>query len=154
MTETKGADGEAFTTVDRRDPRFAPHKLDPAHQKLADAMNAASGVTYDHAVRHVLRAMAHARHLTEHSDKPIRVLPVGRDGSPHTASMASMIHMASMGRHVAAASYNRSVSSSSETRIGQINVHTAATDARGIVADIEPHLHRGQAAGRGDYGLA
>lgn len=43
---------------------------------------------------------------------------------------------------------------SSETRIGSIAIHTAATDAKGIAADIEPHLQRGQAAGRADYGLA
>ncbi len=45
-------------------------------------------------------------------------------------------------------------SASSQTHIGAINVHTAATDAKGIAADIEPHLARGQAAGRGNYGLA
>ncbi len=48
---------------------------------------------------------------------------------------------------------DRSVSS--ETRInGRIHVHAAATDARGIAADIEPHVHRGQAAGRAGFGLA
>ncbi len=46
------------------------------------------------------------------------------------------------------------VDNSSATKVGTINVHTAATDAKGIAADIEPHLARGQAAGRGNYGLA
>ncbi len=46
------------------------------------------------------------------------------------------------------------VDNSTATKVGTINVHTAATDAKGIAADIEPHLARGQAAGRGNYGLA
>ena len=49
---------------------------------------------------------------------------------------------------------NRSSTSSSETHIGQINVHTQATDAKGIAADIGPQLQRGQSAARSNYGLA
>ena len=63
------------------------------------------------------------------------------------------VGMADAGRY--SSSYSSHVDRSSETTInGGVHVHTQATDARGIAADIEPHLHRGQAAGRADYGLA
>ncbi len=39
-----GANGP-ITTVDHRDPRFAPQALDAAHQKLADAMKAGASAT-------------------------------------------------------------------------------------------------------------
>ena len=132
--------------------------------------------TIDQAAKHVLSALHKARRLTHHEDgKPIMVTPVDKDGSvgggnpladlhrwrfdgamkhasDHAALIAQMTHMAAAGSY---STHHIDRSVTSDTRInGGIHVHTAATDARGIAADIEPHLHRGQAAGRADYGLA
>lgn len=43
---------------------------------------------------------------------------------------------------------------SSEAHIGSIAVHTDATDAHGIAADIGPALQRGQRTAKANHGMA
>ncbi len=142
----------------------------------ASAQAAPHTPTVDHVIHHVLKALAHARGLTHHNDnKPVAVMPVDKNGvapsgnpladlhrwrfdgamkqaREHAAALDRMTRVAGSGGY---STHNVDRSVTSDTRInGGIHVHTAATDARGIAADIEPHLHRGQAAGRADYGLA
>ena len=45
------------------------------------------------------------------------------------------------------------VNSRSETNIGEINIHTAATDAQGIAKDIKPAMQRSALATPANYGL-
>ena len=138
MTETKGADGEAFTTVDRRDPRFAPHP-----------------VTYNDVGRHLMNVLSHARRLTHHDgDKPVRVLPVGRDGSPahaHAAAISDLVRMASAGRYV---SHTSNSSHTEHHMHGDITVQTQATDAKGIAGSLDKYLFQGSDARQANRGLA
>jgi hypothetical protein len=139
------------------------------------ATSASSSPTIDHVARHVLQTIHKAQRLQQHGDKPVPVTYVDRNGTApsgnpladlhkwrfdgamrraheHAAALSHMTRMAASANY-STQSVDRSVTS--DTRInGGIHVHTAATDARGIAADIEPHLHRGQAAGRADYGIA
>ncbi len=52
------------------------------------------------------------------------------------------------------AAMNSHVSSSAETHIGEINVHTQATDARGIANDLKPALQNSFDAASANYGIA
>ena len=129
----------------------------PADRAIVDRykeqQNTPHPVTYDHAIRHVLKVMAHARHLTDHTDKPVRVLPVGLDGSPHhTAAMANMVHMAAASGY---SSVRHNIDNSMDTQIhGGVHVHTAATDARGIAGDLDKYLFAGADARQANRGLA
>ena len=160
-------------------------KLEPARQKLADAMNAPPSLTAGDAIRHVLGAISHARKLMQHADNhPVAVELTSHSATQlgertfgkyigwgkrhpdqldhsraelhrHAASYGRMMKVADAGRYAASTTHNVDHSITSDTTVnGGIHVHTAATDARGIAADIEPHLRRGQKAGRADYGLA
>ena len=173
-----GADGP-ITTVDHRDPKFAPHALDPAHQKLADAMRAAVAPTVGHAVHAALHAMAHANHLLQHGDRPMQVedksafklqertfgafVGWGKRHPEHldqaraiahgrAASLAAMTRMADVGRYSVTQHANNS---HTEHHIhGDINVQTRATDAKGIAGDLGPYLFQGSDARQANRGLA
>ncbi len=173
-----GADGP-ITTVDHRDPRFAPHALDVAHQKLADAMRAAVAPTVGHAVHAALHAMAHANHLLQHGDRPVQVedksafklqertfgafVGWGKRHPEHldqaraiahgrAASLAAMTRMADAGRYSLTQHANNS---HTEHHIhGDINVQTRATDAKGIAGDLGPYLFQGSDARQANRGLA
>ena len=162
----------------------APAVLDPARQKLADAMRAPPTPTVGHALLHALKGMSDARKLTQHDGQPVSVEMTDRSatklgertfgayvgwGKRHTdqldqsrailhrqaASYGRMMHTAEVSRYAPSTTHNVDHSVTSDTTVnGGIHVHTAATDARGIASDIEPHLRRGQAAARADYGLA
>jgi len=119
-------------------------------------------LTLDDAANHVLKTMKGAN-----DNRPIKVdlteTGAARIGSHVGKAWTGLGHHAGIGageRAWAAVNHARhqttthTVDNSSATKVGTINVHTAATDAKGIAADIEPHLARGQAAGRGNYGLA
>lgn len=168
-----GSDPKDRALLDRyRAQQNAPKAERPA------AARAPAQPTVGHAVHRVLHAIAQANRLTHHNDNhPVPVTDAGamklqertfgafaKWGARHpdqlehakalahgrAASLDRMTRLATSGGH-----YSHSVSSTSSTTIhGGVNVHTAATDARGIAADIEPHLRRGQAAVKGDYGWA
>ena len=150
--------------------------LGGSRNPMADS---AQPVTVDHAVRHVLSALHHAQRLTHHNDNPVPVVLSDKSGKEmlydrragaissgihhkldkafgpqHAAAYGAMMKMAESGRYATHATSNIDRSISSDTTInGGIHVHSAATDARGIAADIEPHLKRADRAGRADYGL-
>ena len=72
-------------------------------------------------------------------------------GGQHAARMAGIT------RAVQQTSFSHAIhhnDNSVETKIGALNIHTQATDAAGIAADIQPILQRGHAASRANYGLA
>ena len=138
--------------------RIIAGSRDPKDRAIVDRykveQNTPHPVTYDHAIRHLMNLMRHARQLTHHDgDRPVRVLPVGRDGSPHhTAAMASMVHMAAAGSY---SSVRHNISTSTDTQIhGGVHVHTQATDAKGIAGDLDKYLFQGSDARQANRGLA
>ncbi len=119
-------------------------------------------LTLDDAANHVLKTMKGAN-----DNRPIKVdlteTGAARIGSHVGKAWTGLGHHAGIGvgerawaavNHAHHQTTTHHVDNSTATKIGTIQVHTAATDAKGIAADIEPHLARGQAAGRGNYGLA
>lgn len=149
------SDAEAFAARQR----VIAGSRNPADRAIVERyqtqQNTTHAVTYNDLGRHLMNLMRHAHQLTRHdADKPVRVLPVGRDGAPvheHAAAMARMTQMASMGRYVS----NSTSSSHTEHHMhGDINVHTRATDAKGIAGDLGPYLFQGGDARQANRGLA
>ena len=243
-SQSQGNDGAPITTVDRRDPRFAPPRIEPTveipkpapvpqpvgendretraqtpapipppkpvlvpsaapvpksapfpgdagqdyrarggpqysvphaesagdahHPEVTSTLGgtrmlpAGRMLTLDDAANHVLKTMKGTN-----DNRPIKVdlteTGASRIGSHVGKAWTGLGHHAGIGagerawaavNHAHHHATTHHVDNSSATKVGTINVHTAATDAKGIAADIEPHLARGQAAGRGNYGLA
>ena len=99
------------------------------------------------------KALVHAYLKQQNAPKKTSFLDgLNRQAPAHVAMLASGAQMAAHSAHVSTTHHN---DNSSETNInGGIHVHTNATDAHGIVADIGPMLKRGNKAARADYGLA
>ena len=144
--DTKGPNGEVYHTADMRDPKYAPHPI-----------------TVDHAIRHVLKTLAHARGLTHHDDsKPIPVMPVDRHGNPgdsgnpladlhrwrfdgamkhaqdHAASIARMTRMAA----VSGQTVHHTVNHNSDVRVGEMHVATPSSDGRRFASEFRDDMMR------------
>lgn len=82
------------------------------------------------------------------------------DGTSWNGLGDSHSHLAGMGSRVAAMQQSarggttHNVSNSSESHVGELHVHTQATDASGIVADIQPALRRSSLVTQANTGLA
>ena len=160
----------------QRSPLQAAHEFADSVGRFGGAMKMAPdnfAPTYDDAARHVLKSLRGAN-----DNRPVKVDIT--DGSAERIGKVSRLdeHMArALGRtawhgngnhHVAGAgerairamSYATNITThhhhdhTSDTKIGQITVHTQATDGRGVAADIGPALRRNSLVTQANGALA
>jgi hypothetical protein len=100
---------------------------------------AAAGNAWQKALHTLSRPHEHAKRLLQHISA--NVPNVGAATASHVANH----------HHGPVNSHN---TASHEVHVGAVNVHTAATDASGIVRDIKPALERASFSSLGNYSLA
>ncbi len=160
----------------QRSPLQAAHEFADSVGRFGGAMKMAPdnfAPTYDDAARHVLKSLRGAN-----DNRPVKVDIT--DGSAERIGKVSRLdeHMARAlgrtawhgnGNHHAAGAGERAVRAmsyatnitthhhhdhTSDTKIGQITVHTQATDGRGVAADIGPALRRNSLVTQANGALA
>ena len=152
LQATKGGGANALTDLYGAGFAKQPIKVDLTH----DSAHRIGQATLGHVGREFLHAMHQAQRLTHHAKTPSGLHP-----AVHAAMHSPMMenHRALMAGARDAAYHRHSVihnvdrRSTSQTKIGSIAVHTQATDAKGMVADLEPVFRRAADAGDFNYGL-